>query len=505
MLSASRCTNNGSVLGLMAKAVMDTTSVASSWESPANDDDNDGDNDDNDNDDDNDDDCGLEDLHQAPPAVQETPSYDIVANNATATANANANADTTEDTKSVQSEVTWFSKASTTTSSSLPLMLFQGKFTSLTNAATVVKDEQGAITTGKTRDLEHLTANNSSNNSSSSNNNNMFDFSISNYYVLDATTAAVIYAAGWDATEIQPHCMRVVLSDMCLQYTGPTGVGARSLRARHALPICKPIVTHRTTRTPIQGRKKGLFFFRNKQVFDVHRETIVNYQPILHQAFLLSNGSWCNMPRTITYYEVDIVSGPTTGLTHQQSLSFARGEPQEEKKDEQEPPCLLQDDDDADDSNVNNDTASFHNHHPPCIAVGLTLSNFAWDCQMPGWTADSFGYHGDDGSTFCNGQKQQQQQQVEAANTFSTFGQGDVVGCGIHYAAQQVFYTLNGKWVGAVPISAAQLRQKWIPTVGVDSHAAVQYNAGTERPFVFDLRKFCLEQQQQGVSERTVL
>lgn len=63
---------------------------------------------------------------------------------------------------------------------------------------------------------------------------------------------------------------------------------------------------------------------------------------------------------------------------------------------------------------------------------------------MPGWDLYSFGYHGDDGHYFHDNQ--------QGVNTHETFGEGDIVGCGLVYPLEfgengTLFYTKNGIFV----------------------------------------------------------
>ena len=55
-----------------------------------------------------------------------------------------------------------------------------------------------------------------------------------------------------------------------------------------------------------------------------------------------------------------------------------------------------------------------------------------------------------------------------------------------------VFFTLNGEFLGhASCLSNDELGMDWYPSVGLDSHDCVQCNFGFEKPFVFDLLKYC--------------
>lgn len=57
-----------------------------------------------------------------------------------------------------------------------------------------------------------------------------------------------------------------------------------------------------------------------------------------------------------------------------------------------------------------------------------------------GWDKGSYGYHGDDGNSFCssgNGQPY--------GPTFTT---GDIIGCGVNLVDNTCFYTKNGHHLG---------------------------------------------------------
>eukprot|EP00908_Phaeocystis_cordata_P005071 Transcript_15501.p1 GENE.Transcript_15501~~Transcript_15501.p1 ORF type:complete len:368 (-),score=111.46 Transcript_15501:154-1257(-) len=113
-----------------------------------------------------------------------------------------------------------------------------------------------------------------------------------------------------------------------------------------------------------------------------------------------------------------------------------------------------------------------------CIAVGLCTARFVRDGKQPGWDAESFGYHGDDGRLFHGSGTQ-------STAYGPTFRSGDVVGCGISTASRRVFFTLNGEYLG--PAFTARPQQlPLFPVVGIDSFAPVRFNFGAE-PFAFDV------------------
>lgn len=59
---------------------------------------------------------------------------------------------------------------------------------------------------------------------------------------------------------------------------------------------------------------------------------------------------------------------------------------------------------------------------------------------MLGWDKHSYGYHGDDGHSFCSSGTGQ-----PYGPTFTT---GDIIGCGVDLVHNQCFYTKNGTHLG---------------------------------------------------------
>lgn len=82
-----------------------------------------------------------------------------------------------------------------------------------------------------------------------------------------------------------------------------------------------------------------------------------------------------------------------------------------------------------------------------CSEVGLGFaSQFFPLHNMPGWFSPymSWGYHGDDGDMYGN------KAEIHGGHTY---GKGDIVGAGVDFSKQEVFFTRNGESLG-----------KWIST-----------------------------------------
>ncbi|KAG5459600.1 MAG: concanavalin A-like lectin/glucanase domain-containing protein [Olpidium bornovanus] len=82
------------------------------------------------------------------------------------------------------------------------------------------------------------------------------------------------------------------------------------------------------------------------------------------------------------------------------------------------------------------------------IGIGLCTQSVALN-RLPGWEPSSWGYHGDDGHSFCCS--------GSGKPYGPTFATGDVIGCGINFLDRSVFYTKNGVTLG---MSSTQLRAR---------------------------------------------
>ncbi|XP_021601534.1 ran-binding protein M homolog isoform X2 [Manihot esculenta] len=112
------------------------------------------------------------------------------------------------------------------------------------------------------------------------------------------------------------------------------------------------------------------------------------------------------------------------------------------------------------------------------IAIGFTKEGFKMRRQ-PGWEANSYGYHGDDGYLYRGPGK---------SEPFGpTFTAKDTVGAGINYVSQEFFFTKNGAVVGAV---SNEMEGPLFPTVAVHSqNEEIEVNFGQKR-FAFDLKEY---------------
>lgn len=129
------------------------------------------------------------------------------------------------------------------------------------------------------------------------------------------------------------------------------------------------------------------------------------------------------------------------------------------------------------------------------IAIGFTTEGFHMRRQ-PGWEANSFGYHGDDGLLYRGHGKGE-----AFGPTYST---GDVVGGGINYTSHEFFFTKNGQVVGTVE---KDVKGRLYPTIAVHSqYEEVIVNFGKD-PFIFDLKAYeaTLRAKQQAVIERILI
>eukprot|EP01037_Dinobryon_pediforme_P041276 gene41276-50933_t len=74
---------------------------------------------------------------------------------------------------------------------------------------------------------------------------------------------------------------------------------------------------------------------------------------------------------------------------------------------------------------------------------------------MPGWSAHSYGYHGDDGRKFGAN---------STSSEWTVFALGDIIGCGFDMTRRAIFYTRNGVLLGDGFVDVAE-SELW-PVIG---------------------------------------
>ncbi|KAM3227381.1 hypothetical protein ACQJBY_059276 [Aegilops geniculata] len=128
-------------------------------------------------------------------------------------------------------------------------------------------------------------------------------------------------------------------------------------------------------------------------------------------------------------------------------------------------------------------------------SIGFTTESFKMRRQ-PGWESQSCGYHGDDGYLYRGPGK---------SESFGPkFTSGDIIGAGINYIEQLLFFTKNGSLIGAFP---KDIKGPLYPTIAVHSQdEELTVNFGKEQ-FCFDIEGYILEQKmtQQSISDKLYL
>ncbi|KAL8850574.1 MAG: hypothetical protein Q9221_004444 [Calogaya cf. arnoldii] len=110
------------------------------------------------------------------------------------------------------------------------------------------------------------------------------------------------------------------------------------------------------------------------------------------------------------------------------------------------------------------------------IGIGFSGPKVSLE-KLPGWEPESWGWHGDDGNTYCC--------QPAGKRYGPTFTTGDVVGCGINFMTGSAFFTKNGVHQGNAFRDLKDINV--YPSVGTRRpHAQLTVNFG-QSPFVFDI------------------
>ncbi|ORY05429.1 SPRY-domain-containing protein [Basidiobolus meristosporus CBS 931.73] len=117
------------------------------------------------------------------------------------------------------------------------------------------------------------------------------------------------------------------------------------------------------------------------------------------------------------------------------------------------------------------------------IGIGFSTHGVSLS-RLPGWDPNSWGYHGDDGHSFC------------CSGTGKPYGPtyttGDIIGCCVNFRDGSAFYTKNGVFLG---IAFRDLKGTLYPSVGFRTPGEqVEVNFG-QRRFKFDIEHYMKEEK----------
>ncbi|TBU21890.1 SPRY-domain-containing protein [Dichomitus squalens] len=113
------------------------------------------------------------------------------------------------------------------------------------------------------------------------------------------------------------------------------------------------------------------------------------------------------------------------------------------------------------------------------ISIGFSAPDVRLS-RLPGWEKNSWGYHADDGWAFP-GHK-------DGSPYGPTFDTGDVIGCGIDFSVNRVFYTKNGGFLGTVFENVGKTTEIY-PCIGMrQTNESIRANFG-DSPFRFAIEE----------------
>lgn len=115
------------------------------------------------------------------------------------------------------------------------------------------------------------------------------------------------------------------------------------------------------------------------------------------------------------------------------------------------------------------------------MGIGLSAQGVNMN-RLPGWEKNSYGYHGDDGHSFCSS--------GNGKPYGPTFTTGDVIGCGVNLIDNTCFYTKNGVNLG---IAFTDLPPNLYPTVGLQTPGEVVDANFGQKPFMYDIEEVMKE------------
>ncbi|ORY68750.1 SPRY domain-containing protein [Pseudomassariella vexata] len=117
------------------------------------------------------------------------------------------------------------------------------------------------------------------------------------------------------------------------------------------------------------------------------------------------------------------------------------------------------------------------------VCVGFMQKDVSL-ARQPGWEADSYGYHGDDGQIFHG--------QSVGKHYGPPFSTGDTIGCGINFKTGVAFFTKNGVNLGT---AFRDVKGKVYPVIGLKRTGEhIRVNFG-HTPFVYDIDGMMKQEQ----------
>ncbi|RPA97522.1 SPRY-domain-containing protein [Choiromyces venosus 120613-1] len=123
------------------------------------------------------------------------------------------------------------------------------------------------------------------------------------------------------------------------------------------------------------------------------------------------------------------------------------------------------------------------------IGVGFCTQKVQLN-RLPGWEPESWGYHGDDGNSFCC--------QGTGKQYGPQFSTNDIIGCGVNFRTGTAFFTKNGVELGT---AFRDIKGKLYPAVGMKRPGEhVRVNFGQER-FVFDIDHYMNNEKRKVYDE----